>query len=130
MPWPRKHDLVVRTDFWDGGERFLDLARKNVDATDHQHVVRSADHPPHACQGSAATTRLSKDRAKVSRSVADQRQRFLGQGSEDQLPDSAIRDRRARRRVDCLHEKMVLGNMRAVLGLAAFRGDPRADYLA
>ena len=123
------HELVVRRDARLGEQDVLDLGRVEVDAADDQHVVAAAADRAHARERPPARAALAGQRGDVARAVAQERQRLLGQGREDELAVGAVLDALAGVGVDHLDEEVVLLDVQAVARLGALGGDARADDL-
>ena len=70
-----------------------DERRKDVDAFDYPHVIRTAHHPGNFCEGSPAGTGLRDQSRQVTGPVTNDRKGFLGQGRDHQLAHLAGPDR-------------------------------------
>ena len=84
-----------------------------VHAAHDEHVVAPAAQAGDAGHRAPARARLLGDRADVAGAVAQQRQRLLGQGGEDQLALLAGPDGLAGGRFDDLHQEVVLLHVQA-----------------
>src|SRR5213592_1176219 len=79
--------------------------------------------------GTAASTGFVDEARYVAGPVSDDRQGFLGQGSEDQLAVGAVSGRLQRGEVEHLRIEVVVEDMERPLPFAAFHGNPGTDDL-
>ncbi len=113
------------TDFEKGG---FDLRGKDVDAADDQHIIRPALKAGDTGGSPATGTGFVSDGGQVFGSVAQQRNAFFGQCSQNQLADFTVRQNFQCVRINNLSIKVVVHDM-AALVLIAVLSHPRSHNL-
>src|SRR5699024_7289732 len=85
----RQHALVARTQAVVFGDDFFELGWEAVHAAQDDHVVFACGN---AVEAAHRASRARQDAGQVVGAVANNWQRFLGQGSNDQFAVFAIRE--------------------------------------
>ena len=119
----------MRCDLLNLDQGSLDLAREDVDAANDQHIVNTALEAGNARAGSAAYAGSVVDAGQVLGAVTDQRDAFLGQGSERKLAGYTVGHRHQRVGAQNLGIEMVLADVQALMELTV-AGNARAHDFA
>ena len=118
--------LIVRRQMFELEDLLFQLRREDVHAADNQHIVAApadAIHPAHGAGGARQQSR------QVAGAVADHRQRFFGQGGEQQLAVFAVRQRRTGVRIHHFRVEVILPDRRTVGGFQTLHRHPRPHHL-
>ena len=118
--------LIVRRQMFELEDLLLQLRREDVHAADNQHIVTApadAIHPAHSAGSPWQQT------GQVAGTVADHRQRFFGQGGEQQLAMFAVRQRRAVVRIHHFRVEVIFPDRRTVGGFQALHRYPGPHHL-
>src|SRR5208282_2673227 len=111
--FPRQYNLVVRRQPGEADQHGFHLRRIDVHPADDEHVVIATGDAHDANMAAAARTRFIAQPSDIARSIANHRQRFLGERGDDQLAGFADRQRLQALGVDDFEDEMVFPTVQA-----------------
>src|SRR5699024_6976281 len=125
-PLLREHALIARTQAVVFGDDLFELGREAVHAAQDDHVVIACSN---AVQTAHGTRGAWQDAGEIVGAVANDRQRFFGQGGDDKLTIFTIRKRLEGFWVHDFWVEVVFPYGQAVFGLHTFLSYARTHDL-
>src|SRR5215831_12643330 len=108
-------------------EHGLDLGRKDVDASNYDHIIGSPNDAVHSCCRAPAGAGLAEQTGAIASAITEQRQGLFCNAGQDKLTHLAIGDRFASLRINDFSYEMVFKDMQSQLP-CTFNGDSRSDH--